>query len=161
MIDKELLNQTVEEAISGTDIYVVDITVNSGNDIVVELDSLSTIDIDICASVTRKIEAVFDRDVEDYQLEVGSSGITSDFKVRAQYEKNLGNEVEILTRDGRKLYGTLVEVADGEPCDRDVDFTVEIPVKVKEPGAKRPTIRQESLKLTSSECKYIRYDLKF
>ena len=161
MIDKELLTRTVADAIAGTDLFVVDIAVNPGNDIVVELDSATGVDIDTCAAVTRKIEEVFDRDVEDYQLEVGSAGITSDFKVRAQYDKNLGNDVEVLTRDGRKLHGVLVKVAEGAPADRDVDFVVEVPVKVKEPGAKRPVIRQEPVELTSADCKYVRYDLKF
>lgn len=161
MIDKELLNKTVAEAISGTDLFIVDIDVKPGNSIIVELDSATGVDIDACAAVTRRIEEVFDRDVEDYELEVGSAGITSDFKIRAQYDKNLGNEVELLTRDGKKLHGVLTAVADGDRADKDVDFTVEIPVKVKEPGAKRPVIKQEALQLNSKDCKYVRYDLKF
>lgn len=161
MIDKDLLRSTVEEAIAGTDLYLVGIEVRPGNGIVVEVDSAAGVDIDTCAAITRKIEGVFDRDVEDYELEVGSAGITSDFKVRGQYEKNLGKDVEVLTRDGRKLHGVLTAVAPGAVTDSDVSFTVAIPVKVKEPGAKRPVVRQEELKLTSDECKYVRYDLKF
>ncbi|MCM1066705.1 MAG: ribosome assembly cofactor RimP [Muribaculaceae bacterium] len=161
MIDKALLSTTVAEAIAGTDLYVVDIAVKPGNAITVEIDSPTGVDIDACAAITRKIESVFDRDVEDYELEVGSAGITSDFKVRGQYDKNLGKDVEVLTRDGRKLHGVLTEVAPGELTDRDVAFTVEVPVKVKEPGAKRPVVKQEAVKLTSAECKYVRYDLKF
>lgn len=161
MIDKELLTRTVADAIVGTDLFVVDIKVNPANEIIVEIDSTTGVDIDTCSAITRKIEEVFDRDVEDYQLEVGSAGITSDFKVRAQYDKNVGNDVELLTRDGRKLYGVLTEVAEGEATDRDVDFTVEVLVKVKEPGAKRPVVKQEAIKLNSNDCKYVRYDLKF
>ena len=161
MIDKDLLARTVSDALAGTDLFLVDIAVNPANEIIVELDSPSGVDIDSCAAVTRRIEEVFDRDVEDYQLEVGSAGITSDFKIRAQYDKNVGNDVELLTRDGRKLRGVLVEVSAGEPSERDVDFTVEVPVKVKEPGAKRPVIKQEAMKLNSADCKYVRYDLKF
>lgn len=161
MIDKELLNKTVSDAISGTDLYIVEINVHPDNDILVEIDSPTGVDIDSCATITRKIEEVFDRDVEDYQLEVGSAGITSDFKVRGQYEKNLGNDIEVLTRDGKKLHGVLTEVAEGAITDNDVDFTLEIPVKIKEPGAKRPVVKQEAIKLNSADCKYVRYDLKF
>ncbi len=161
MIDKELLRSTVAEAITGTDLYVVEIDIRPDNAITVEIDSPTGVDIDACASITRKIEAMFDRDAEDYALEVGSSGITSDFKVRGQYDKNLGNEVEVLTRDGRKLHGILTEVAPGDITDRNVDFTVEVPVKVKEPGAKRPVVKQEAIRLSSADCKYVRYDLKF
>ncbi|MDE5553964.1 MAG: ribosome assembly cofactor RimP, partial [Muribaculaceae bacterium] len=109
MIDKQLLAKTVEDAIAGTNLFVVDIAVKPGNNIIVEVDSAEGVDIDTCVDITRKIESVFDRDVEDYELEVGSAGLTSPFKVKGQYEKNIGNEVEIVTRDGRKLSGRLVE----------------------------------------------------
>ena len=82
-------------------------------------------------------------------------------KVRGQYDKNIGNDVEVLTRDGRKLHGVLSAVAEGEQCDTDVDFTLEVSVKVKEPGAKRPVTKTETLSLNSKDCKYVKYDLKF
>ena len=96
MIDKQLLTQTVEQAIENTDLFIVDIKVNPGNAIVVELDSETGIDIDMCVNITRKIESVFDRDVEDYELEVGSAGLTAPFKVRGQYLKNIGNDIEVI-----------------------------------------------------------------
>ncbi|MEZ3576251.1 MAG: ribosome assembly cofactor RimP [Muribaculaceae bacterium] len=161
MIDKELLRQTVIESMTGTDLFLVDITITPGNDITVEIDSASGVDIDACAAITRAVEAAFDRDTEDYSLEVGSAGLTSPMRVRGQYDKNVGNDVEILTRDGRKLHATLVEVAPGDVADTDVDFTVEVTVKVKEPGAKRPVTKTEPLKLNSKDCKYVKYDLKF
>ena len=151
MIDKDLLTGTVNDAIAGTDLFVVDIRISPDNVITVEVDSPTAVDIDECAAITRKIEEKFDRDTEDYELEVGSAGITSDFKIRAQYTKNIGNDVEVLTRDGRKLHGVLTAVAPGEPSDHSIGFTVEIPVKVKEPGAKKPVIRQEALQFTSDD----------
>lgn len=154
MIDKELLNKTVEEAIANTDLFIVEIKVNPGNSIVVELDSETGIDIDTCANITRKIESVFDREVEDYELEVGSAGLTSPFKVKGQYLKNIGNEVEVLTADGRKFHGELTAVGDD-------DFTVEVEKKVKEPGAKRPSIIAEPITLKMSETKSVKYLINF
>jgi len=154
MIDKELLNKTVEEAIANTDLFIVEIKVNPGNSIVVELDSETGIDIDTCADITRKIESVFDREVEDYELEVGSAGLTSPFKVKGQYLKNIGNEVEVLTADGRKFHGELTAVGDD-------DFTVEVEKKVKEPGAKRPSIIAEPITLKMSETKSVKYLINF
>lgn len=154
MIDKQLLTQTVESAIAETDIFLVDIQINQGNVIVVEIDSQHGIDIDTCANITRKIESVFDRDIEDYELEVGSAGLTAPFKVRGQYLKNIGNEIEILTCDGRKLHGVLTVVGDD-------DFTVEIEKKEKAPGAKRPTLVKEPLTLKITETKSVKYLLKF
>ena len=161
MIDKDLLQKTVEDAIENTPLFLVDLKINPENEIIVELDSPQGVDIEQCAAVTRAIEAVFDRDEEDYELEVGSAGITSPLKIRVQFVKYLGNDMEVLTADGRKLKGQLVEVAPGDDHDTSVDFTIEVPVKVKEPGAKRPVLRNEPTKLNSSQCKYVRYDLKF
>ncbi|MDE6464180.1 MAG: ribosome assembly cofactor RimP [Muribaculaceae bacterium] len=160
MIDKDLLKSTVEEWLADTPMFLTDLTVSPDNTIVVEVDSDDSVDIEACAALTRRIEEVFDRDAEDYSLEVGSAGITSPFKVRRQYLRNIGNDVELLTRDGRKVRGTLVAVADGE-ADAPTVFTVETPVKVKEPGAKKPVVRMEPQQFSSDECKYVRYDLKF
>jgi len=157
MIDKDLLIKTVENAIADTDLFVVDITVSPDNEITVTIDSeKSGIDIDECMDITHRIEAVFDRDVEDYELEVGSAGLTSPLKVKAQYVKNIGNPVEVLTRDGRKLHGTLTDVAD--------DFsscTVCVAKKVKEEGWKRPRNVEIPERLAISDIKSITYDLKF
>lgn len=155
MIDKQLLTETVQNALEGTDAFLVDVRVNPANEIVVEIDSSTGVDIDTCAALTRRIEEVFDRDVEDYQLEVGSAGLTAPFKVRGQYEKNLGNEIEILTADGRKLRGTLVEVAE------DGAFTVEIPVKVKKEGQKRPVVEMQPHTFMPDQCKSVKYVINF
>ncbi len=154
MIDKALLTRSVEKAIENTDLFIVDIKVSPQNNIVVELDSPTSIDIDTCAAVTRAIEKDFYRDTEDYELEVGSAGLTSPFKVRGQYLKNIGNDIEILTRDGRKLHAVLTAVADD-------NFTFEYPVKYKEPGAKRPTTVMESETLPFSEAKSVKYMISF
>ncbi len=161
MIDKELLQKTVEDSLAGSDMFIVDIAIAPGNVITVTIDSSSSVDIDKCATITRSIEATFDRDIEDYELEVGSAGLTAPMTVRAQFTKNIGNDVEVLTRDGRKLHAVLTAVAAGNPLDRDVEFTIEVPVKVKEPGTKKAVIRQEAIELTSGACKYVRYDIKF
>lgn len=154
MIDKKMLTDVVEDAIKDTSLFLVDIQINPGNSIVVEIDSAEGVDIDSCAEITRKIEQAFDRDTEDYELEVGSAGLTSPFKVRGQYEKNIGNEVEVLTTDGRKLKGTLTEV-DNET------FTIEVTRKVKEPGAKRPVEIAEPITLNYSDTKYVKYLIQF
>ncbi len=154
MIDKKMLTDVVEDAIKDSSLFLVDVQINPGNSIVVEIDSAEGVDIDSCAEITRKIEQAFDRDVEDYELEVGSAGLTSPFKVRGQYEKNIGNEVEVLTCDGRKLKGTLTEVDDET-------FTIEVTRKVKEPGAKRPVEVAEPTKLNYSDTKYVKYLIQF
>ena len=87
--------------------YLVDVAVQPGNIIVVEIDNDESVCIDDCVELSRYLEDHLDRDVEDFELEVGSAGITSPFKVLRQYQKNIGNEVEVLLTAGVKLTGVL------------------------------------------------------
>ncbi|MDE7407338.1 MAG: ribosome assembly cofactor RimP [Muribaculaceae bacterium] len=154
MIDKQLLTETVEKAIANTDLFIVDIRITPDNNVTVELDSSTSIDIDTCAGITRAIHAAIDPDVEDYELEVGSAGLTSPFKVKGQYLKNIGNEVEVLTRDGRKFSGVLTDAADNT-------FTVEVQRKEKQPGQKRPVMVTVPETLAYTDAKKVCYLLKF
>ncbi len=135
MIDKTELTHVVEQAIEGTDLFVVRVTVSRDNIINVDLDSMSSVDIDQCIMVNDAVLAAFDRDVEDYELTVGSYGLTSPLLVPRQYEKNMGQEVEVLTRDGRKLKGVLTAADDN-------GFVIEVTTKVKPEGKKRPELVQ-------------------
>lgn len=155
MIDKEKLLHTVEELIEGTDIFIVSITVSQDNRIVIEIDSPSGIDIETCEKITHGILDKFDRDEEDYELEVGSAGLTAPFKVPGQYIKNIGQRIEVLTRDGRKIAGKLVEYNPDAAT-----FTVEIERKVKEPGKKRPEIKIQPETFAVSDTKLVKVDFK-
>ena len=88
MIDKKEIEAFVEEGLTGSDCFVVDVQVKPDNVIVVEIDNEEGVDIDRCVALHRFLESKLDRDVEDYELEVGSAGITSPFKVLGQYKKN-------------------------------------------------------------------------
>ena len=154
MIDRQALADVVNAHL-GDNLFLVDIEVSGDNRIVVEVDSREgSVKIDDCVAINRAVEASFDRDVEDYELEVGSAGLTSPFKVKAQYEKNLGNEVEVLTNDGRKLKGVLSAVDDDT-------FTIKVTKKVKPEGAKRPVMVEEDETINYNETKYTRYLIQF
>ncbi len=154
MIDKQDVLRATEQAIEGTDLFIVDVKVNAGNAIVVELDSPESMDLDTVAAVSRSIESALDRDKEDFELEVGSAGLTAPFKVRGQFDKNIGNPVEVLTADGRKLRGTLVETTDE-------GFTISVKVKEKPEGAKRPTLVDKAETFAYSQAKKVTYLIDF
>ncbi len=154
MIDKKALSEVVTANL-GEELFLIDITVSSDNNISVEIDAYDrSVTIDDCVALTRAVEAEFDRDVEDYQLEVGSAGLTSPLKVKAQYVKNLGNNVEVLTGEGKKLKGQLVEVSND-------DFTIAIEKMVKPEGAKRKTLVVENETFKYNEIKYTKYLIEF
>jgi len=79
MIDKHEVEAAVAKAIEGTDAFVVSLTVSADNDIVVELDSQTGLDLDFCTEVSRKVNEALDRDVEDYSLEVGTASLSAPF----------------------------------------------------------------------------------
>ena len=154
MIEQGTVKQLVEEGLGGTDCFLVDVVVKPGNTIVVEIDNEEGVDIDRCVALHRYIESKLDRDVEDYELEVGSAGITSPFKVVAQYRKNIGNEVEVLTKAGVKLSGILKEAGENH-------FVVTVTKKIQTETSKRKVDVQEDLSFEYSEVKYTKYLIRF
>lgn len=154
MIDKSQIKDIVDEHLLQSDIFLVDVTVRPGNLIVVEIDSKDGVSIDECIKLSKEIESHFDRDVEDFELEVGSAGITFPFKIQKQYEKNIGNEVEVLTKDGKKLTGVLKD-------SNDSSFIVTISKMEKPEGAKRKITVEEDLTFGYDEVKYTKYLIRF
>lgn len=154
MIDKSALTQVINDTLKDTEMFLVQVTVSRDNIIDVQLDSMSDINIDDCIMVNNAVLDAFDRDVEDYELTVGSYGITSPLLVPRQYEKNLGEEVEVLTADGRKLKGELTA------CDQE-GFTIAVPTKVKPEGKKRPETIMVDTAMKYNEIKYTKIIIKF
>lgn len=154
MIDKKALEQFIEKELEGTSYFLVETSVTPNNEIKVEIDSLDSVDIDFCIALSRKIEAGFPREPEDYELEVGSAGFTSPFKVRKQYEKNIGNEVEVLARDGKKYTGVLQEAGGS-------DFAILANVKEKPEGAKRPLEVTREMRFPYDSVNSVKYLFRF
>ncbi len=154
MIDKKELQAFVEDQLKNTEYFLTDLKISPSNEITVEIDSLTPGDIEECVRLTRAIEEAFDRDVEDYELEVGTAGLTSPLKVKRQYEKYVGQDLEMLTADGRKLHGLLRKVDDN-------GIILSIQQKVKKEGSKKPVIETTDIDLPFSNIKKAVYDLKF
>lgn len=148
MIDQQELTTVIESALQGSDLFLVETKVSAGGVVEVVIDSMTSVTIDDCVSVNDAVLAAFDRDKgEDYELTVGSYGISEPFKVLQHYEKNLGGEVEVLTRAGQKLKGTL-KAADDE------GFTLATTKKVRLEGKKHPEMVEENTRYRYDEIKY-------
>ena len=153
MIDKTELEQVINKALEGTKMFLVTVKVTKDNVIDVALDSDEDITIDDCVAVNDAVLAAFDRDDEDYELTVGSYGITSPLLIPRQYRKNVGCEVEVLTGDGRKLKGVLAD-ADDE------GFILTMTVKKKLEGKKRPEQVEEQERFNYNDIKYTKNIIK-
>lgn len=112
MVTKEQIESLVLEKIQGTGIFLVDVNIHSGNSIIVLIDKAEGINIEACVEVTRHINSNFDREKEDYGLEVSSPGLGSTFKVKEQYLKNIGRNIEVVKNDGVTLKGKLLSYSE-------------------------------------------------
>jgi ribosome maturation factor RimP len=112
MITTEHITELVKQHIGDSDIFLVEVVVKSGNAIRVHVDKPEGISIDECVLISRFLNESMDREEEDYSLEVSSPGLGSAFKVKQQYEKNLGRDIEVLYTDGIKVKGKLQKVTD-------------------------------------------------
>lgn len=154
MIDKNVVTRIVEEWLEGKDYFLVDVTVTPDDKIVVEIDHAEGVWIDDCVDLSRYIESKLNREVEDYELEVGSAGIGQPFKVLQQYIIHIGKEVEVQDKDGQKWTGVLVDANES-------NFTITVQTKVKPEGAKRPKLVEQNVTFTYDEIKYTKYLISF
>jgi len=130
MIAESKLRQLLDEKAAGTPHFVVDLAINSGNIIMLELDGDNGLTIEDIMSFSRYVEHdVLDRDEEDFELQVTSPGLDRPFKVWRQYKKNVGRNVKVKTDEG-KLEGLLKTVEEDH-------IVVETRVKERVEGRKK------------------------
>jgi ribosome maturation factor RimP len=113
MVDKKKIAAIVEEQLD-ENMFLVEVTVNASNVIKVFIDSFDGLTIDQCVHISREIEQNLDRDKEDFELQVSSPGLSEPFRVKEQYLKNVGHNVEIVTAEDVKLEGELLHAGDDE-----------------------------------------------
>lgn len=154
MIDKQIIRELAGEWLEGKEYFLVDTTVDQNNKITVEIDHKDGVWIEDCCELSRFIEEHLDRDVEDFELEVGSAGIGQPFKVLQQYINNIGYDVELLTADGKKMEGNLAD-ADEE------GFTVVVPEKKKLEGKKRPQVVDVEYRFGYNDVKWVKAVIDF
>ena len=129
---------------------IIDVTISSGNDIVVYFDKIGGVQIEECVSISKSINDYFDRDIEDYALTVCSPGLTNPFKIKEQYEINKGREVIVKKSDGKKVSGTIVSS----------DNQLTLAVKKKEKGSRKKYVFND-LMIPFDEIKETRLKIKF
>ncbi len=112
MIKKEHITTWVDEYLTGTDIFMVKLSVAKENKINIYLDGDSGVTIDNCVALSRHIESMLDRDQEDYELNVSSAGIGEPFLLKRQYKNKLLKPVEILLKEGSKFKAVLLDIDD-------------------------------------------------
>ena len=154
MIERNTVKTVVEEWLSGNDYFLVDVTFTPDDRIVVEIDHADGVWIEDCAELSRFMQERLGDELGDYELEVGSAGIGQPFKVEQQYLNHIGEEVEVLDAEGKKVQGVLKQV-DGR------NFVVSVKEKQKLEGKKRPQLVEVDKTYNMDNIKYTKYLLSF
>jgi len=113
MIDKAIVQKLVEEMLDDK-MFLVEITVNQRNVINVFVDSYDGLTIEQCISISRHVEHSFDREEEDFELQVSSPGLSEKFKVKEQFYKYIGREIEVVTVSDVELDGVILTATEEE-----------------------------------------------
>ncbi|MCW3787192.1 ribosome assembly cofactor RimP [Plebeiibacterium sediminum] len=154
MITKEQISTLIQEKLEADDCFLVDLKISTGNKITVLIDSMSGISIDYCIQISRLIEGSLDREVEDFELEVSTPGLGQALKVKQQYVKNIGREVEVTLLNAAPHKGILTEVTEN-------GFTIEEEKKVKIEGKKKKELKIFSHNYTFDEIKSVKVVISF
>ncbi len=112
MINKQTIIRLIESHFEGSDKFIVEVKVLTGNKIEVYIDAPNHIVIADCVELSRFIEGNLDREKEDFELQVSSPGATESFKVIEQYRKYKDTKVKVVTKEGQKHEGILKEAND-------------------------------------------------
>jgi ribosome maturation factor RimP len=154
MITKEQIENLIKPKIDEEDLFQVEVSVNSSNKISVFIDGDKGVTIDQCMSLSRFIEQNLNRDEEDYELDVSSSGLDLPLKVQRQYIKNIGRSVAIILKNGQKLTGKLVNANDD-------GINLEVEKNVVLEGKKRKQKITEIMPLNYSDIKSTKIVVSF
>ena len=154
MINKETIETVVEEWLKDNDYFLVDIIFADGDRIVIEIDHADGVWIEDCAELSRFLQERLGDELGEYELEVGSAGLGQPFKVAQQYINHVGDMVEVLDLEGKKMQGILKAV-DG------TQFTVSVKEKQKQEGKKRPVLVDVDKTYQMDGVKYAKYLLAF
>ena len=154
MINKETIQTLTEEWLQGNDYFLVDINFAADDRIVIEIDHADGVWIEDCAELSRFLQERLGDELGEYELEVGSAGLGQPFKVAQQYVNHIGDTIEVLDLEGKKLQGTLKAVEGNS-------FTLTVQEKQKQEGKKRPVLVEVDKTYQMDGVKYAKYLLAF
>ena len=154
MINKEIIQTLTEEWLQGNEYFLVDVNFAADDRIVIEIDHADGVWIEDCAELSRFLQERLGEELGEFELEVGSAGLGQPFKVAQQYINHIGDTLEVLQADGKKVQGVLKAV-------EAPSFTITVQEKQKQEGKKRPVLVDVDKTYQMDEVKYAKYLLAF
>ncbi len=106
------ITNLVEEHLAGSDKFLVEVFIKPINRIYVFIDGDHGVTISDCVALSRHIESSLDRETEDFELNVSSSGADYPITLPRQYLKNIGRSLNVTMKDERVITGNLEAVGE-------------------------------------------------
>lgn len=153
-MDVEIIKKAVEQIIEGTDMYLVHLAVSPRQRITILLDKDAGISIDECVYVNRHLVEALAPEIDDYNLEVSSPGLTEPFRITRQYVKHIGNDIQVVCTDGTRHKGLLVSADDTEIVLRSTRM-------VRQPGEKKKSAETVNETLARADIKSAKLIITF
>ena len=107
---RELVNEKIADK---EDLFLVDVKMLPNNKLIIHVDGDQGISIQECVDISRHVGFHLEEEntiEQAYNLEVSSPGVGEPLKLKRQYLKNIGRNLEIKLKEGQKKEGKLIEV---------------------------------------------------
>ncbi|WP_207424549.1 ribosome assembly cofactor RimP [Desertivirga brevis] len=131
MTIEQKISELVEQKIADRpDLFLVDVKMHGTGTLIILVDGDNGLDISDCVAISRHVGFHLEEEntIEHaYNLEVSSPGIDTPLKLKRQYDKNVGRNLQIKLSEGVKREGKLLSVS---------DEGITIEEKIKEKGKK-------------------------
>ena len=111
-MDYKTIENIVTEVLEDENAFLVNLELNEGNNIVLNADSFEGMTFNRLKMVNRKIDALLDREVEDFSIVVSSPGLDKPLKVHKQYLLNVNRSLRVVLKNDAIVIGKLTEVDD-------------------------------------------------
>jgi ribosome maturation factor RimP len=107
-MNQAALKDIIDEALAlNESLYLIELSISVNNKVQVVIDGDNGVSLSETMRISRVINDNFDREVEDFSLEVSTPDIAHPLKVKRQYIKNLNRILKVKTEEV-ELEGTLV-----------------------------------------------------
>ncbi len=104
------ITRLVTEHLAGTDKFLVEAFIKPINRIYIFIDGDNGVKISDCVALSRYIESQLDRETDDFELNVSSSGADQPIRLPRQYMKNIGRSLQVKLSGENIITGKLKAV---------------------------------------------------
>jgi len=107
---EHLVNEVLAENES---LFLIDLVISENNKVQITVDGDHGVPLSECIRISKAVDANFDREEEDFSLEVSTPDISHPLKMKRQYIKNVNRILKVKIAE-EELEGTLVAADEDE-----------------------------------------------